>query len=150
MKKSKHIFTYIYILLIFISYIVDGWKHFARKARICFFYSHSSWWLDQQCTGQGICRQYYDWPCVSFTEKQELQWCQLCHHWWHWRLSLWQPPVLPLKTKLASLQLSVVSVTICRLHLEIMRFGAVYKCHVLIAWMPVDGLVGWGNVPATW
>ena len=35
----------------------------------------------------------------------ELSWCQLYHPWWHHRLSLWQPMVLPMMTKLASWQL---------------------------------------------
>ena len=42
-------------------------------------------------------------PCVYFnkisalkvsdvgTETGDLLWCQLCHHWHHWRLSYWQP-----------------------------------------------------------
>ena len=25
----------------------------------------------------------------TITENRELLWCQLCHHWWHRRLSLW-------------------------------------------------------------
>ena len=36
------------------------------------------------------------------TENWELSWCQLCHHWWHHRLSSWQSVVPPLMTKLAS------------------------------------------------
>ena len=24
---------------------------------------------------------------AHITENQELSWCQLCHHWWHWKLS---------------------------------------------------------------
>ena len=42
--------------------------------------------------------EYWEWP-----------WCQLCHHWWHQRLPLWQPIVPSVITKLASWQLSVVS-----------------------------------------
>ena len=34
-------------------------------------------------------------------------WCQLCRHWWHRMLSLWQPPVPPMTTNLASWQRSV-------------------------------------------
>ena len=45
------------------------------------------------------------WMATAFTENQKFSWCQLCHHWWHWRLSVWQPPVLPVMTKLASWQL---------------------------------------------
>ena len=41
------------------------------------------------------------WLNFIYTENQDLLWCQLCHHWWHWRL-LWQPPVPPMKAKLAS------------------------------------------------
>ena len=37
--------------------------------------------------------------CLN-TETWEL--CQLCHHWWHQRLSLWQPLMPPVMTKLAS------------------------------------------------
>ena len=37
----------------------------------------------------------------------ELSWCQLCCYWWHCRLSLWQPAVPPVTTKLASWQLSI-------------------------------------------
>ena len=36
------------------------------------------------------------------TENWELLWCQLCNHWWHHKLSLWQLVVPPVKTKLAS------------------------------------------------
>ena len=36
------------------------------------------------------------------TENWELLWYQLCHHWWHHKLSLWQLVVPPVKTKLAS------------------------------------------------
>ena len=42
-------------------------------------------------------------------ENWELSWCQLCHHWWYWRLSLWQSPVPPVKTKLVSWWFSVLS-----------------------------------------
>ena len=41
------------------------------------------------------------------TENQELSWRQLCRHWWHGRLSLWQPMVPSETTKLASWRLSV-------------------------------------------
>ena len=34
--------------------------------------------------------------------KSSLWW--ICHHWWHWRLSSWQPPMPPMMTKLASWQ----------------------------------------------
>ena len=39
-------------------------------------------------------------------ENSQLPWCQLCYHWWHHRLSLWQPVVPPAMTKLASWRLS--------------------------------------------
>ena len=42
----------------------------------------------------------------SYTENCELSWCQLCHHWRYHRLSLWQPVVPTVMTKLASWQLS--------------------------------------------
>ena len=28
-------------------------------------------------------------------KPREFSWCQLCRHWWHRRLSLWQPAVTP-------------------------------------------------------
>ena len=43
----------------------------------------------------------------SVTENEKLSWCRLCLHWWHCRLLLWQPLVLPLMTKLASWELLV-------------------------------------------
>ena len=43
----------------------------------------------------------------SFTKKQELWWCQ---HFFHHCLSLWQPMVTPVMTKLAIWQFSVFSV----------------------------------------
>ena len=43
------------------------------------------------------------WICFcNNTENRELSWCQLCHNWWHCRLSLWQAAVPPVMTKLAS------------------------------------------------
>ena len=33
---------------------------------------------------------YTIWICIFL--RTELFWCQLCYHWWHWRLSLWQVP----------------------------------------------------------
>ena len=42
------------------------------------------------------------WPCTVFTESKEFCWCQLCHHWWHQRLSLWQPQVPPMMTRMES------------------------------------------------
>ena len=53
-------------------------------------------------------------PRAQFTGiyalKTEMSWCQLCRYWWHQRLSLWQPLVPPVTTKLASWQLLVFSV----------------------------------------
>ena len=43
------------------------------------------------------------------TENWELSWYQLCRHWRHRRLSLWQPAVPPMTKKLSSWQLSVFS-----------------------------------------
>ena len=41
--------------------------------------------------------------CISSSaENQQSSWCQLYHHWWHWRLSLRQPTVPPVMTKLES------------------------------------------------
>ena len=51
---------------------------------------------------------------LKMTLKTKLSWCQLCRHWWHRRLSLWQPTVPPVTTKLALWQLSVFSQ--CRAH----------------------------------
>ena len=45
------------------------------------------------------------WLCHHWWHHRLSLW--LCHHWWHHRLSLWQPMVPPVKTKLASWQLSV-------------------------------------------
>ena len=39
--------------------------------------------------------------------KTESSQCQLCYHWWHRRLSLWQPPVTPVTTTLSFWQISV-------------------------------------------
>ena len=36
------------------------------------------------------------------SHKRELSWCQLCPHWWHRRLSLWQPTVPLVTATLAS------------------------------------------------
>ena len=53
------------------------------------------------------------WPTVVIQsaifniEHHKLLWCQLCSHWWHQRLSLWQLVVPP---KLSSWQLSVFRV----------------------------------------
>ena len=47
---------------------------------------------------------------VFFNEIWELSYCQLCHHWWHCRLSWRQPAVPPVMTNLSSWQLSVISV----------------------------------------
>ena len=35
-------------------------------------------------------------------DNRELPWCQCCRHWYHRRLSLWQPPMQQEETKLAS------------------------------------------------
>ena len=48
------------------------------------------------------------WNAIHW--KRELWWCQLCRHWRHWRLSLWQPPFPPVTTKLTFWQLSVFRV----------------------------------------
>ena len=45
--------------------------------------------------------------CDLTLKNYKLSWCQLCHHWWHRRLSLRQPPVLPVRTKLAILSEAV-------------------------------------------
>ena len=39
------------------------------------------------------------------TENLTLSRCQICRQWWHRRLSLWQPPMPPVATNLASCQL---------------------------------------------
>ena len=52
---------------------------------------------------------------------------QLCHHWWHWRLSLWQqPPVPPIMTNLASQQLIVFCV-VQHTHTSDISFSCVLK-----------------------
>ena len=45
---------------------------------------------------------------LNSTDDRELSVCQLCRHWRHRRL-LWQPPVPPVTTKLASWRLSFFS-----------------------------------------
>ena len=52
-----------------------------------------------------------DWPGSSGFENRELSLCQLCCYWWHYWLSLWQPVVLTMATKLPLWQLSVFSVS---------------------------------------
>ena len=47
----------------------------------------------------------------SSAENRKLSWCQLCRQWWRRRLSLRQPPVPPMTTKLASCRFSVFSVS---------------------------------------
>ena len=42
----------------------------------------------------------------SRLQNREWYWCQLCRHWWQKRLSLWQPPLPPLTTKLVSWRLA--------------------------------------------
>ena len=49
--------------------------------------------------GGGICASgKFAWANISTrstsTEGRELSWCRLCHRWWHWRLSKWQPLML--------------------------------------------------------
>ena len=47
---------------------------------------------------------------TNYTENWELSQCHLYHHWWHWRLPLWQPPMVMVMTKkLATWQLLVIS-----------------------------------------
>ena len=43
-------------------------------------------------------------------KNQGLSWCQICRHWWHRIMSLWQPMAPPATTKLALWQLLVCSV----------------------------------------
>ena len=47
------------------------------------------------------------WPLLFFPYGRQLSWYQLCRQWQHNSLSLWQPAVPPIRTKLASWQLSV-------------------------------------------
>ena len=50
---------------------------------------------------------------LGTTEKHELSWrCQLCRHWWYRWLSLWQPPMPPVTTKLTSWRLLVFGIHI--------------------------------------
>ena len=47
--------------------------------------------------------------CILSTMDSD-DWCQLCRHWWHWRLQFGQTSVPPLPTKLASWRRSVVNI----------------------------------------
>ena len=49
----------------------------------------------------------------TYTEKGELSWCQFCHHRWHQRLSLWQPLVPPVMTKLVGIMTTLGFQCIC-------------------------------------
>ena len=74
---------------------------------------------------------------------REFSWCQICHHWWHRRLSLWQPSVPPVTTKLVSWRLSVVRsvwsnmlfhrVLSCYRHCieDFMRTGELHKSFII-------------------
>ena len=65
----------------------------------------------------------------TFTLKTELLWCQLCRHWWHGMVSLCQPSVSPMTTKLAQRGLLVWSVwsdKICGTELQEFR-GLFYR-----------------------
>ena len=50
--------------------------------------------------------EHYSGTRLYCTEWGELSWCQLCHHWWQWRLSWWQPQVPPMMATFASWQSS--------------------------------------------
>ena len=47
---------------------------------------------------------------LNYIENNEVSLWQDCLHWWHWRLSWWQPTVTPMTKKLALWQHSVFSV----------------------------------------
>ena len=50
--------------------------------------------------------------CICSLKKSP--WCQLCRHWWHWRLSWRQTPVPPVTTELASCHNISWNVRICQ------------------------------------
>ena len=61
------------------------------------------------------------------TENWELSRCQLCRHWWPWRLSLWQQPVPPVMTKLASWRLDTNLSSLVAPQIFIMTTASVAK-----------------------
>ena len=98
-----------------------GWILFMFKAILCIFDEGGSegccccWWWWCCCWWCCCCwccwcwcwRRWWWWwwnemKQHGITEKQALLWCQLCCHWQHGRLSLWQPAQLPGKIKFAS------------------------------------------------
>ena len=58
-------------------------------------FSSGYWWVIN--IGSGICaKDKFALANISTrstsTESRWLSWCRLCSHWWHCRLSKWQPP----------------------------------------------------------
>ena len=52
------------------------------------------------------------WLCMSlYTENKRLSIWQLCHHWWHHKLSQWQLMVPPVMSKLPNWRSFVCSVS---------------------------------------
>ena len=65
-------------------------------------------WSHARKSYRGVCIFFFNIAKLHktlYTGNQKLSWCRLCHHWWHQRLSSWQPLVPPVMTKLASWQL---------------------------------------------
>ena len=62
----------------------------------------------------------------------EWSWCQICHHWWHRRLSLWQPALPPGMTQLASRKLLIFSD-----HYQSIWFLVTWQCKELGHQQPV-------------
>ena len=78
-----------------------SWRHGAQcHCRVAL------WWRHRDA---GIHSEDGD-SCFIYTYwNHELSWCQLCHQWWHCRLSLWQPAVPPVATILHHCKLSTLS-----------------------------------------
>ena len=66
-----------------------------------------TWFVTLICTLEDISiMQHIFLSHINSWHSVWLSWHQTCHDWWHWRLSLWQPPVPPVMTNMTSWWLS--------------------------------------------
>ena len=73
---------------------------------------------------------------IIYTENQELSWSQLFRHRWLWRLSLRQPPMSPVTTKLV-IMTSWLSVYMCTR----LCFALLFLCFVEVMLWVIGGFV---------